>query len=366
MKLLLLLGLFLTFSVSAAATTSRILPSQDAWPVWSPDGTLIAFTRIDGNVMTLDVLALGRFWSVRTVARNRGQLEESWSADSTKLAYTAGGRVYVWHSADGSREPKGTGIEPALSPDGTRLAVLRGTSLFVGRDRWADGVIGHPQWAPDGRLLAFARETGIYVASGPDTFTLATSAVGEPGSPVWSPDGTLLAYTSGRRVWVAAVDGSASPRAVSAERTNIGPLSWSRNGDALVYTRTGAVEVSRVHGRSTVLARHPGLGAAFDPQVDRVAFAGPRPSCPGHLAIRLLEAGSYPTTLTGSCKVVGTSRSDDIEGSLREGDVILAGAGNDRVHANDGHTDTVNCGPGRDTVWADRTDRLVGCEIVHR
>ena len=55
-----------------------------------------------------------------------------------------------------------------------------------------------------------------------------------------------------------------------------------------------------------------------------------------------------------------------IEGTPREGDVISAGAGNDAVHANDGHTDRVDCGPGRDVVWADRTDRLTRCEVVHR
>jgi hypothetical protein len=46
--------------------------------------------------------------------------------------------------------------------------------------------------------------------------------------------------------------------------------------------------------------------------------------------------------------------------------VIQAGAGDDQVHANDGHTDRVSCGPGHDTVWADRTDHLEGCEVVHR
>ena len=55
-----------------------------------------------------------------------------------------------------------------------------------------------------------------------------------------------------------------------------------------------------------------------------------------------------------------------IEGTPLWGDVIQAGAGNDQVHANDRHTDRVDCGAGRDTVWADRTDKLVRCEIVHR
>ena len=73
-----------------------------------------------------------------------------------------------------------------------------------------------------------------------------------------------------------------------------------------------------------------------------------------------------PSFFAGTCEVRGTPRADVIEGSPREGDIILGLAGNDQIHANDGHTDTVSCGPGRDTVWADRTDRLSGCEIVHR
>jgi hypothetical protein len=71
-------------------------------------------------------------------------------------------------------------------------------------------------------------------------------------------------------------------------------------------------------------------------------------------------------TLTGSCLITGTARADVIEGTPLGGDAIQGLAGNDRIHANDGHTDRVNCGAGRDTVWADRTDKLTGCEIVHR
>ena len=68
----------------------------------------------------------------------------------------------------------------------------------------------------------------------------------------------------------------------------------------------------------------------------------------------------------GACTVTGTPGADAIEGTAGFGDVILAGGGSDEVHANDGHTDRVDCGPGHDIVWADRTDRLLHCEIVHR
>src|SRR5690242_11560968 len=112
----------LALAVPAAATTSRILPSQDAWPVYSPTGTQIAFTRIYGNSMALELVDLNS-GSVRTLARNAGQLEPSW-AQSGALAYTSFGHVY--ELADGRRSDLGAGIEPALSPDGARLAVLRG------------------------------------------------------------------------------------------------------------------------------------------------------------------------------------------------------------------------------------------------
>jgi hypothetical protein len=55
-----------------------------------------------------------------------------------------------------------------------------------------------------------------------------------------------------------------------------------------------------------------------------------------------------------------------IEGTPRAADIIVAGAGNDVIHANDGHSDRIDCGVGRDVVWADRSDRLTHCELVRR
>lgn len=47
-------------------------------------------------------------------------------------------------------------------------------------------------------------------------------------------------------------------------------------------------------------------------------------------------------------------------------DTVDAGAGNDVVTAKDGTAETVRCGPGTDTVIADRSDRLIACERVSR
>ena len=82
----------------------------------------------------------------------------------------------------------------------------------------------------------------------------------------------------------------------------------------------------------------------------------------GHDGIRLYSGG----ILTGTCAIVGTPGPDVIEGTQSWGDTILAGAGNDQIHAGDRHTDRIDCGPGRDEVWADRLDKLAHCEVVHR
>ena len=178
-------------------------------------------------------------------------------------------------------------------------------------------------------------------------------------NPVWSPDGAQVAFTIKDEIWVAS-RGLVPAHAVARSKPGASTPSWSRDAQSVVYTWRGGVTRTYLSGRSVFLHKGAGFGAAFSPVADTIAWAGPRPVCPGHISI--LVGGP----LAGTCDVSGTPGPDVIEGSPRENDVILAGGGNDRVHANDGHTDRVNCGPGRDTVWADRKDKLTGCEVIHR
>lgn len=351
------LAAVLVLVLPASAATPRILPSQDAWPVWSPDGRSIAFTRIDSAGMTLEVVRPGK--RPVAIARSAYQLEPSWSPDSTRIAYQSNGSVFV-ATIGGGAVRIGAGGSPAYGPSVARIV---GGSLVVGGVVWAKAVIGQPAWSPDGTRIAFQRDNGIYVAAGPGGGKLLFGG-DEPGRPAWSPDGSMLAFTIGDEVWVA---GRAVVPAYAVARGMEDPStpSWSPDGDAVVYSRRGAIEASRLSGTSSELAPSTGLGAAFASRQDAVAFAGPRPGCPGHVGISIWRDGDA-RPLTGTCEVHGTPHADVIEGSPLWGDVILAGSGDDRVHANDGHTDRVDCGPGRDTVWADRSDRLTGCELVHR
>jgi Tol biopolymer transport system component len=344
MRRLLVLGLLLAFAVPASATTSRILAPMDWWPVWSPTGKQVAFTRIYPNRQELWVVTLagGRGTKIGTSA---GQLNPTWSADGTRLAYSSGGVVYTV-DADGARKRRydaapARSFAPAWRPAGTDLAYLttkgaQNTDLWVAGSLWARNAVGAPAWSPDGTQLAFQRDDGIYLADG-SAQQRKLVAVSNPGPPAWSHDGGQVAYFARGKLYVVDVRGGPPVLKVAHVAASSRVPSWS-------------LDDARVSG-----------DRAWSPVAYASVAPGPKPGCPGHTVLMLRARA-----LTGSCAVTGTAKGDVIEGTPLWGDVIVAGAGNDRVHANDRHTDRVDCGPGRDTVWADRTDRLSRCEIIHR
>jgi uncharacterized repeat protein (TIGR01451 family) len=63
----------------------------------------------------------------------------------------------------------------------------------------------------------------------------------------------------------------------------------------------------------------------------------------------------------GRDRLDGGSDGDFLAGGSGT-DTFLAGSGDDRIYAADGFAESVNCGTGTDTVSADATDTLIGCE----
>jgi hypothetical protein len=92
---------------------------------------------------------------------------------------------------------------------------------------------------------------------------------------------------------------------------------------------------------------------------DRLAGASGKDRLTGGNGADKLTAGK------GNDRLSGGNGNDTLSPGAGH-DAISGGAGNDTINAVDGVRETVDCGKGRDTVRADRRDRLKGCEKVTR
>jgi hypothetical protein len=190
-------------------------------PVWSPDGSQIAFASNRGG--GYDVYVVNADGSgLRRVTNDAGlDRMPSWSPDGSQIAF-AGERsgnmdVYLVN-ADGTGERRLTSNpardrSPVWSPDGGELVFVSGRSgsadLFS-----LDVSSGHlaqltstratdvqPAWSPDGTRLAFASDRSgnwdiFTMPSAGGDATQVTFDKATDRSPSWSPDGTVVVFSS--------------------------------------------------------------------------------------------------------------------------------------------------------------------------
>ena len=161
-------------------------------------------------------------------------------------------------------------VEPALSPDGRRLAYVRdsagGRRLWwsatdgsapapAASAAWPGAVDAAPAWAPDGRRLAYMTTRtgapGVFLvdAAAAATPAPAPGAAPDPASvtvePAWSPDGRQLVVTStrGSAGDLFAID-LATGTAVQLTHAagTVGQATWLADGRIVytVFTPTGS------------------------------------------------------------------------------------------------------------------------------
>ena len=150
---------------------------------------------------------------------------------------------------------------PALSPDGSRLAFVRGfglTRLYVAAAD-ATGAVrpdpthGHdgtlevsPAWSPDGKTLAFVSTAGgnpdIFLWSGDKATLLESTSSGE-FEPAWSPDGRRIAFASNRtgdtELYRLRLSDGAVTRLTEREGSD-GQPAWLPDGRIVYAAYTGS------------------------------------------------------------------------------------------------------------------------------
>ncbi len=193
-------GDFELFTMDADGGNPRQLTDNNFgdWdPVWSPDGTRIAFFRDFGNdVLEVGVIDAATGEEIFLTDMGGFSLDINWTPDGEHLIFCSdieGNFELYIINADGEnlRQITDTAINerlPVVAPDGTRLVYQSGDSnwdLFIAEFDAAEGTVGEPQ---------------------PLTETPDNERI-----PAWSPDSTLLTYTSDRggdtEIFVMAVDG---------------------------------------------------------------------------------------------------------------------------------------------------------------
>jgi serine/threonine-protein kinase len=253
-------------------------------PRWAPDGRKIVFQNVERTKFDIRVLDLGTrdlHWITQDPLMD---IQPVWGPSGAHIYFSSfyrGGSVNVWRApVDGGGRPAGhpqqvtTGagqdVEPALSPDGTRLAF---TVFRQNADLWrlpvdpATGrATGEPEklvasqreesrgaWSPDGNRIAFncdrSGDMNLWVYSlGTGALAQLTRGAGGDFQPKWSPDGKTLAFFSAREgvidVWCVDVETGALRRLTDGDSIDVNPC-FSPDGRRIAFQsdRDGRLEV---------------------------------------------------------------------------------------------------------------------------
>ena len=275
-------------------------------PVWSPDGSRIAF-RSAAEISVMSADGSGR----RVLYASADARRPVWSPDGSRLAFLSGypAALLVADIAGGEARSVAAPVDfnapPAWSPDGTKLAYAEsgsGDLVVVGTDGTGKQTLttappptvdAGPAWSPDGRQIAFSRTTGngkaalhlVASEGGPDRRLAQTEFDyhgGIPMAPAWSPDGTRIAFTGAKLVastkvgpyfttdvYTTDAEGTLVRRLTVADGfrapSNAAP-AWSPDGTRVLFQSLGGIYITNADGTcKTRVGGRGGQSPAWQP-----------------------------------------------------------------------------------------------------
>jgi Tol biopolymer transport system component len=266
-------------------------------PRWSPDGTRLAFRRVEKIKSDIDVVDLASQAVTRVTNDNVPDMDPVWAPDGRHIYFASsrGGGLNLWRIGVGTNgQPTGppeqltTGagddVEPTVAPDGSRVAfAVRG----INSDLWRLPVVpttGQPRGAPKPVVM--------------------TTRVESRGA--WSPDGRTLAFNSDRlgemNIWLRSMADSSERQLTGGPGGDYQP-NWDPKGGNIVFfsARDGNPDIWSVQltgGRLTQLTTDPATDTNpfYSPDGQRIAFLSDRG---GRSEVWVMGAdGSSPRRLT--------------------------------------------------------------------
>lgn len=277
-------------------------PGDDYAPVFSPDGSQIAYTAFVKHVgVGVWIMDANGQHQRQITPRTMRAFNPTWNPDGTRIAFHANspGLDNIWSiGADGkdlkllTNTLRAHDVYPTWSPTGEKIAFVSTRTEEVevwtmnpdgtNQEMITTGGFGDyvPSWSPDGKKIAFAstrakredimeRNGGTLPNYVRQVFAIAeeleepngdgdifvidvasremtqiTSDSAHEWHPAWSPDGRWIAYISdkagSRDIWVMRADGTDQRQVTRHPAQDRLPM-WSQDGTQLIFTsnRTG-------------------------------------------------------------------------------------------------------------------------------